>query len=371
MSINKPGTIGNLVIKNRTVRSATWTNFAESDGSVSPRLIEEYVKYVQGEVGLIICEHMHVSIDGQGTVNELQIHDKSNVESLYKLTDAIHKAGGLIFAQLEHAGVHSREYLTKRVPMGPSEMSGIAPNMGIEWSAKEMNEDDILEKIEDFAQAALTAKEVGFDGVQIHAAHGYLISQFLLKFYNKREDRWGGNIANRCRFLTEIYRRTRELVGNSYPVITKINAIAMSPDEVEYKDDYIQIIKQINNCMFDAIEISGGIIHTAAQNHPSKYQEKDALRDIYYESYCKLTRKYSGKTPLILVGGIRTLDDMNRIVNDNIADFVSLSRPLIRDPYLIKRILSGRGTSESDCISCNQCCNPKNQESGVTCSRRK
>nr|HPI98937.1 NADH:flavin oxidoreductase [Synergistales bacterium] len=211
--------INGMVLKNRVVRSATWEGLANEDGSCTSRLIDMMAELAIGKVGLIITGHAYVSPEGQASVRQMGVHRDELIHDLAEMADAVHREGGKILLQLAHAGSHGASKLTGIEPLGPS-----LPDEKWSFACREMTLDDINGTVEAFAKAAWRAKHAGFDGVQIHAAHGYLLSQFLSPFYNKRRDLYGGSLENRARLLLDVLTEVRSVIGEDLPILVKINS---------------------------------------------------------------------------------------------------------------------------------------------------
>ena len=200
--------IKNMTLKNRFVRSATWNGMAGKEGFSTKAIDELKRELARGELGLVISGHAYVHPDGQVSPRQLGIFSDRHIDGLSRMTEVVHAAGGKIAVQLAHAGCHSDASLTGIEPMGPSVMeNGSGP------FCREMTEQDIGRMVSDFGHAALRAKEAGFDGIQLHAAHGYMMSQFLSPFYNKRSDDYGGTVAKRARIVLEILQKVQAEVG--------------------------------------------------------------------------------------------------------------------------------------------------------------
>ena len=215
-----PITICNMEIQNRFVRSATHEFMAEKDGKPTSRLGDLYEVLAKNEVKLIITGYSYVLPGGQSDIFQQGIYEDSFIETYLKITEKVHRYKSKIVLQIVHAGrqaTTSEEYM---VPIAPSkikdELSGVVP--------REMTEQEILEVIEAFTKAAIRAKKAGFDGVQLHCAHGFLLSNFISPYTNRRADRWGGSVENRARIVTEIVKRIKELAGSDFPILVKLNA---------------------------------------------------------------------------------------------------------------------------------------------------
>ena len=205
--------INGMKLSNRFVRSATWEGMAADDGACTPKLIDTMAALAEGGVGLIISSHAYVSPEGQAGPWQLGIYRDELVPGLESMTKAVHDKGGKIVVQLAHAGYFSFAKLTGQTPMAPSEVAGFAKGV-----RREMTVEDIHQVVSAYGTAAKRAQQAGFDGVQIHSAHGYLLSQFLSPAFNQRNDQYGGAIANRARPLIEVLQSVRNAVGKNYPV---------------------------------------------------------------------------------------------------------------------------------------------------------
>ncbi|MBA7607210.1 NADH oxidase [subsurface metagenome] len=229
---------------------------------------------------------------------------------------------------------------------------------------REMTTYEIEETIESFAQAARRAKEAGFDGVQLHGAHGYLISEFLSPYTNRRTDQYGGDTDKRLRFVEQIYRRSRELVGDGFPILIKMNCDDFLEGGITL-DESKKITKMLSNMGFDAIEISSCMWETVKRKKkeigwkptfiPESRMSVGSINEpAYHSPYAKEIKKVID-IPLILVGGINSIDLVEEILNKGDADFVSFSRPLIREPDLPNRWMKGIGSTIVECAYCNNC----------------
>jgi 2,4-dienoyl-CoA reductase-like NADH-dependent reductase (Old Yellow Enzyme family) len=281
------------------------------------------------------------------------IYSDDLIPELKTKVDQVHLGGGKIAAQLNHSGVQCRKESVAD-PISPSDISSEI----FKQPARAMTEDEIEMLIDSFALAAKRAKEAGFDAVQIHGAHGYLINQFNSPFTNKRTDRWGGELINRTRFMREVIKAVRMKVGERYPVFIKFGVV----DGVQgglTVDDSRQMISMMDELGLDAIEISGGINADSTRKGINS-EDKEA----YFLSYIK---KIQDETPLpiIIVGGMRSITVMEKILSTSDANFISMSRPFICEPDLPKRIKE-LGQKKSKCISANLCW-PEKVGEGIEC----
>jgi len=243
--------INGMKLSNRFVRSATWEGMAGDDGAVTPKLTQNMVDLAEGGVGLIITGHIYVSPEGRAGPWQLGIHKDDLVDGLKPMCEKVHSAGGKIVAQLAHAG-HFAVDATGHVPHVVSAFEGLS-----ESPRHELTKDDIKKLVNAFGNAAGRAKEAGFDGVQIHSAHGYLLNQFLSPAYNLQEDEYGGSIEKRARVHLEVYNAIREVVGKEYPVLIKINSEDFIENGLSLEDS-VAASRMLADAGLDAIELSGG-----------------------------------------------------------------------------------------------------------------
>ena len=344
-SLFQNNSLAGIQLRNRSVRSATYEGMATKDGLMTPRLIEEMTKLAKGEVGLIISGHAYVSPEGNARKQQLAVDRDECIPGLKEMAKAVHASGGRIIVQLAHAGAQA-PYETA---IGPSP---IKRAMG-DSICREMSKTDIANTVKAFGQAAVRVQKAGFDGVQIHAAHGYLLSQFLSPFFNKRTDEYGGDIKGRSRIIVEILRLIKEKCGNDYPVMIKINSEDFADGGLS-REDSLAACSILEQEGIDAIEFSGGAFGASRKGFESIRKGDPEKTDKVY--YFEAAKEYKEKinVPLILVGGIRYYENAEKLLSDNICDYISLCRPLIREPNLIKRWHSG-DKSRATCISCNLC----------------
>ena len=352
--------INGMTLANRFVRSATWEGLANREGSVTPKLTKMMVELARDEVGLIISSYTFVSPEGQSSPGQLAIHDDRFVAGLWAMVEAVHKAGGKIASQIVHGGRFADFALTGLQPIGPSAVAKDG-----QTTCRAMNKEDIANIVSAFTQAAARAKQAGFDAIQLHAAHGFLFSQFLSPALNQRTDEYGGTLENRARFLIEVVRSIRKATGPAYPLLIKLN----SEDFLEgglTRDEAVQVAAMLEAASVDAIEFSGGTVAS-----PEKFiagaprKPKTPQDEVFYREAAELYKANVG-IPLMLVGGIRSYETANDLIRRGVADYISLGRPLICEPGLVKRWHNG-DRRESECGSCNSCFAPASDGRGVYC----
>ena len=337
----EPLQINGMQLKNRFVRSATMDHFA-ADGMVTDKQIDLYRNLARGEVGLIVSHGLCPSPDGWVSTGQLRIDRDETIPSLAKLVNAVHENGGKIAAQLMHGGWFGNPSVTGTPVVGPSVM--VNPING--YTVRELTGDEIPEQIERHVQAARRAVEAGFDAVQLHSAHGWFLSTFLSGVTNRRQDEWGGSPAKRANFVLRITEGIRRVAGPDYPVFIKLGLKDYHP-RGQTVAEAVEIAKILEAGGMDAFELSEGV-EESRFNHV----RQDAMAP-YYVDECREARRALG-VPVILVGGMRRLADMEKILSDGMADAVSMCRPFIMDPYLVKKFREGV-TDYSACTSCNGC----------------
>jgi 2,4-dienoyl-CoA reductase-like NADH-dependent reductase (Old Yellow Enzyme family) len=348
-----------MELANRFVRSATWEGMAAGDGSPTPALIELMGTLAEGGVGLIITGHTYIRTDGKAAPGQLGIDRDGLVEGLSRMTEAVHNRGGKIVLQLAHGGFYANSKLTGQLPIAPS---GTVENLSPS-PRREMTADDIRDVVEDYGQAARRAKRAGFDGVEIHAAHGYLLSQFLSPAFNRRNDEYGINLEGRAKMAVDVVERVRAAVGANYPVRIKMN----SEDCLEgglTLEDAVEAAMLIRNAGVDAIEVSGGTI-ASGKLSPSRTGIDAVEREAYFRQGGRFIRMAT-HVPVILVGGIRSFELAERVFMEGSADYIAMSRPFIREPGLINRWKTG-DYRRATCISVNKCFGPAMAGKGLYC----
>jgi len=349
-------TIGNMQLPNRLVRSATAERMATEEGVPLPSLMKLYKELIKGEIGLLITGHMFIHPSGKCHPEMTAIHQDECLPALKELVEVIHQDKGKVVVQINHGGSKCAPEVIDQV-MAPSALD----HEDFTRSAREMSLEDIQNTIQDFASAALRAKQAGFDGVQIHSAHGYLNSQFLSPLTNQRQDKWGGSLENRNRFLKSVCLAVREEVGADYPVLIKFG-IADGIEGGLKLADGLEIISQFESWGLDGIEISSGF---SGDLFSSIQQDIDKPEDEGYFLEFVSQARSATSLPILAVGGFRSRQVMEKVLQEGLADFVSICRPLIREPKLPALLRSGE-VEASDCLSANLCWVEKDGE-GISC----
>ncbi len=371
-----PTEINGMHLKNRLVKSATYEAMAAEDGSVTDQLINMYTSLAKGGAGLIVTGYAYIQENGHCMPLQTGVFSDDNIPGLQKLADAVHKEGGAIALQIAHSGRQTSPALIGgQTPMAPSAMEA---DPFFHTEPRAMTTEEISETIDAFGAAAERCKDAGFDAVQLHGAHGYLIAQFLSPFTNRRTDEWGGDTENRMRFVKEVIKKVRAAVGPDYPVLIKIS-VEEGVDNGMTLDESRMIAKGLAEEGVDAIEVSGGIVadtafvmsrgdvpidqFTAGLEGDAKAQTEQVLYSIadsvkleeaYWVGHAEKIKEVVGDVPVMVVGGMKYPQTMETIVQEKKADFISLARSLIKEPALPKEMAEGR-KSPVKCGYCNRC----------------
>ncbi|MCO1602518.1 NADH:flavin oxidoreductase [Desulfosporosinus nitroreducens] len=345
-----PFTIRNLEIRNRFVRSATYDGFANENGHVSDAQIKLFSDLADGGAGLIIAGIAYVHYTGQISPHQNSIAGDQFISGFEKVTKAVHERGAKIAIQLFHGGKEAKYLKTKNIlPLAPSIVDN-APYYSGEY--REITDSEIWEVINAFGDGAIRAKEAGFDAVQVHGAHAYLLSQFLSPFTNRRQDQWGGSLQNRLRLHYEIYKNIRKKVGEDYPVFIKIGVQDGFIGGLQL-DEGKESAKLLAKLGFDSLEISQGLRGKRYEETEYKAHIDSLNKEAYYREWCREIKSQLD-VPIMIVGGLRTLSLMEEIVQNKEADCVSLCRPFICEPGLVNDWETNEH-KKPKCISCNKC----------------
>jgi 2,4-dienoyl-CoA reductase-like NADH-dependent reductase (Old Yellow Enzyme family) len=371
MKIFTEGRIASLDLKNRIIRAGCFEGMSQN-GEVTPQLIEHHRRVAAGGVAMTTVSYCSVSYDGRTFEHELWMRE-SILPGLKKLTETIHREGAKASIQLGHSGYFTSKKVIGKRPMGAS------PRFCVYCRSfgRAMNRNDIKEKIDDFASAALMAREAGFDAVEIHAGHGYLLSQFLSPWTNKRKDEYGGTLENRMRFPVEVIRKMKKAVGKDFPVLVKMNQRDGMQGGLE-QEEAVHIAKAFENAGADALIPSAGFTSKVPflmlrGNLP--VEEMARNRKSYFD---KIGIKLFGKLmvpehpwepmflsegaseiakavniPVIFIGGLQTGEDIGKALEMG-ASFVQVGRATIQDPDFVNKLRSGEITA-SPCDHCNRC----------------
>ncbi len=339
------GRIGSMTVKNRIVMPPMATNYAGSSGEPTERLIGYYAERAKGGAGLIIVESVQVKYpQGKNVACQLRLDKNKYVPGFQELAEAVHAHQARIFIQIQHAG---RQYHDIEGEEGV-DPSGI-PDGFLQQPVRALKPEEIQDLVERFSETALRARMAGMDGVEFHGAHGYLISEFMSPHTNQRVDEWGGTFERRMRFPLRIIERTREKVGPRFPLSFRFSADEFVPGGVTL-DDAKKIALYLEDAGIDVLHVSAGIYESMPRIlEPMRFEEG-------WRTYLAAEIKKVVKIPVITVGQIRSPEVAERVLEEDMADFVALGRTLIADPHWPRKVEEGRVPEIRKCISCNIGC---------------
>jgi len=376
------GRIGPMELSNRMIRSASHEGLADSRGRPTDEQFAFYKGFVEGGIGLVITGYAGIMQSGKSALYHMTMIDADDlIPGHRRLVDRVHQIGGKIVLQIAHCG---RQTWSSETGMTLSAPSAIPCGFYREMP-KAMSEEDIYSVIDHFAEAARRAREAGYDGVEVHGAHGYLLSTYLSRHSNKRRDQWGGSKENRFRIVGETLKAVRDAVGEAYPVLIKLNTCERARFGTKPEDcvQFSEMVEKTGSC--DAIELSCGTNESGfmmtrgmfptdavfkymrpyCTYHPAvkflmkkfvipfmKLREPPFVEGYNLETSQKVKQAVSLK--VITVGGMRSKSFMEQAIESNMTDFVSMARPLIMEPDLPYKFREGISSSAL-CDNCNQC----------------
>jgi len=365
--------LADLELPNRIVRSATVENRSTQKGEPTVAMGEMYSALASGGAGLIVTGGCYVQRHGRSLRYLTGVHNDQLIGPLSRFVDKVHEAGGLIAIQLYHAGRQTRPEVIGETPVAPSPVKDT-----MTWvTPRAMSEREIEETIESFGEAAERGAKAGFDAIELLAGHGYLINQFLSRRTNQRSDKWGGSLENRARFLLNIISSVRSGGGGDLPLLVKINSEDHLPKGFTLQES-CRVCEWLEEAQVDAIEVTGGTFESALDIARGRIPKKEILKQLhgaqkvmakivlplmrrrfafkeaYFLENALTIKRHVPNTPVVLAGGNRSPEHMDEILSGGDIDLLSLSRPFIREPHLVKRWQSG-DLRPATCISCNQC----------------
>ncbi len=373
--------LSTIKLRNRIFRSATHEGLADELGVPTEALTQLYVRLAKGGVGAIITGYAGIQQNGRSNYPGMMMIDRDELIPVYKkMVAAVHEAGAPLILQIAHCGRQTRSKVTGEATVAPSP---IKDKYFPEDLPHEMTEAEIEETIERFVAGIVRARAAGFDGVQLHIAHGYLLSEFFSPAANQRQDRWGGSVENRFRIVGEIFKRARVRVGTDYPVLVKMNGHEGHKQGLRIAEA-VNFAKLLEAAGCSAIEVSCGLLGDGLYTVRGPNVPVDAFFT-FTESYRNMAPvlktlmkpvipllvnrpepielynvdaaqaiKQAVSIPVIVVGGVHRLDNMEKILKEQQADFISLSRPFIIEPNLLQKFQTGKQEA-SRCIKCNYC----------------
>ncbi len=356
-----PINLGRLTLKNRFIRSATWDGMGFNDGSFSPAQIELYRRLSKGGAGLLTTGFIAVTPQGRRNFEQNLLCNRPQQQSLKKIVDTVKREDVALLAQLVHCGGLAKSEVTKQATVAP----GNRQEPLYEETPKALSSTEITDLTVKFAEAAARAREAGCDGVQIHAAHGYLISQFLSPCTNQREDEYGGSPENRARFLIAVYEKVREYTGADFTITIKINGSDYFNDGLECPES-LKTVLRLAELGLDGVEVSGGNpISKPLTPIPQAIKARE--NEVPFRDEISAFTK-SLSIPVAAVAGIRSPETAKELISRGVS-LISLCRPLICEPDLIKQWQQGR-EEPARCNSCNRCFIPAFKGKGIKCMKK-
>lgn len=342
--------VGKLSLRNRIIRSATFEfAFDDDNETFIDKLLPMYNKLAGNGVAAIIMGMVGVDENSRVAPVMVKAYGQKFVEELMVLTQSVHQLGAKLIVQINHCGQKAGQIDGGGSPLGPSDAQTADGKQ-----VKAMSHDEIHSVVASFAETAIRCKQAGADAVQIHAAHGYLLSEFLSPYFNKRTDEYGGNIAGRSKIVLEVYDAVRKAVGHDYPVWIKINSKDLTEPSIS-PEEFLWICQELDKRGIDAIEVSGGA-SVSPQSVSTPLIRKEEDEGFFGAEALKIANAVSAS--VISVCGYRTPDVMEEWLNKGNIEAISLCRPLISEPDLVSRWEHG-DRHKARCISCNKCFNPR------------
>ncbi|MFL0197207.1 NADH:flavin oxidoreductase [Clostridium sp. WILCCON 0269] len=324
--LNKPLNTGKLLLKNRLIMPPIATAKSQIDGKISKDILDYYdEKSRGGYISLIIIEHSFISHQGKASNNQMSIAEEGMVEDLKKLAEVIHKNGCKTVMQINHAGSAAKEEITGMEPVGPSAVSNLFGSGAV---PRELEKDEIKIIINQFKEAALRVKNAGFDGVEIHSAHGYLLNQFLSPITNKRTDEYGGNITGRVKIHKDIIKNIREAVGESFPIFMRLGACDYMDGGLTIEDSKIAA-QQLEKAGVDILDISGGLC---------RYTIPGVNEEGYFTPLSRAIKEVVS-IPVIVTGGVIHAKTADEILSRGEADLVGVGRAIYKDSAWAKNAM--------------------------------
>jgi 2,4-dienoyl-CoA reductase-like NADH-dependent reductase (Old Yellow Enzyme family) len=385
-----PVKLAGLELRNRIIKTGAYEGMSP-DGVPSDLLVEHHRELAENGVGLTTLAYCAVSPNGRTFEEQMYLHE-GILPDLERVTSAVHEAGGAISSQFGHCGYFTKnKALTVPKPLGPStRLNEYGLTAGHPFS-KAMTKQEISQTTEEYANAASIALRAGFDAIEVHMGHGYLLSQFISPLINKRGDEYGGPVENRVRFPVEVVKRVREVVGGDFPILAKINLSDGVKKGGAMVKEAVQVAMALEAAGINALVMSGGItsrspLYLLRGGRPLKemiavdpsFIQRTGMRffgpfivkefpfkEMFFRDEALQVRK-AVNIPLVYLGGIVSAENMRTAMRDGF-DFVAMGRPLLRDPQMIKKILDGDLNYISDCDQCNKCIVAMDTPGGARC----
>lgn len=360
-----PGIVGNLEIRNRTIMSPMLKNYGNRNGTVGQRYIDYFAARAKGGVGLILAEAVYISPESKGNKCQLGIHDDSVIDSYKMLVDAVHQYGAKIALEIQHRGEETSSVFSYLQPVSPSSVEYKASlESGFKTkgdTSRALTIGEIKDIVKKFVDAAVRTKKAGFDLVEIHGGHGYLINEFFSPYNNKRNDEYGGTFEKRCRFPLEVVSAVRKAMGKDYPISYRISGDEYVDGGITI-DDVVRFAPMLEEAGIDLIDVSGGI-------HETIYMIVSPM-DIPLGCHVHLAAavKEVVDIPVAVVGRINDPVQADTILSENKADFIVFGRALHADPEFPNKAKEGRLDEIRNCLACNEgCIDTLTTRSPITC----
>ena len=342
--LNQSFTLPNgVTVKNRLFKSAMSEGLGNKDGSPKPMLNLLYRKWADGGIGLCVTGNVMIDRRALGEPGNVFIEDRSGLEALKSWAKNATANGTQCWVQVNHPGKQSPKGLNKET-VSPSAIPFRKDMRSFFDTPRELTEAEILDLINRFAFAAKMVKEAGFSGVQIHGAHGYLVSQFLSPHHNQRTDKWGGDPQRRRKFVLEVYQAMRDAVGKDFPIGIKLNSADFQRGGFT-DEESLETIQALESAGIDLIEISGGTYEAPAMMG-AKRKESTLKREAYFMDFAIKARQ-AVKTPLVVTGGFRSYEGMSEAIQSGNVDFVGLARLIAVEPDAPLKLLQGQSPNIS------------------------
>lgn len=339
MYLSKPLTLAcGSTLSNRFAKSAMSENLGDSNHAPSKTLINAYKNWAQGGTGLLITGNIMIDAKAIGEPYNVIVEDESHLDLLKKWATTIEGTDTQLWPQLNHPGRQALSNINKDVVAPSAVAVNIKGGKMLFTTPRPLQHQEILDIVERFGNTAAICKKAGFTGVQIHGAHGYLVSQFLSPLTNLRNDEWGGKLENRAKFLLEVYKNIRSKVGPDFSVGIKINSADFQRGGFT-EEESIEILKLLDAEGMDLIEISGGSYERPAMMVGNIKKQSTIKREAYFMDYVEKAKKII-KTPLMLTGGFRTVEVMEKALSENKVDVIGMARPFSIYPNLANQVFN-------------------------------
>ncbi|WP_062262003.1 NADH:flavin oxidoreductase/NADH oxidase family protein [Endozoicomonas arenosclerae] len=324
-----------VTLKNRFFKAAMSEQLGDSDHNPTPELFKLYETWAKGGAGICVTGNLMVDRNALGEPKNVVLDHQSDLSKFREWVRHGTENNTQLWAQLNHPGKQIPSFISSE-PVAPS---AIALEGELEKGFKKpraMTEQEINDVIKAFARTAELAKEVGFQGVQIHSAHGYLVNQFLSPRHNQRDDQWGGSVENRQRFVIEVFKAIRNAVGDTFPIGIKLNSADFMKDGLS-EEESMGVVKALSEAGIDLIEVSGGTYESPAMMGVD-LKESTKKREAYFLEYAIKARQHTNKV-LVVTGGFRSAAAMNEALQENACDMIGLGRPMAMQPDLPQKAM--------------------------------